>query len=659
MFTKKFLLAILCVSLVLSFTSNAVNMGMSANSILGINSFDADAQNAFGFQIPGLQQLSTSSSSSGFAPEFATSIEDMTDTSKLYVLEGYIYKYAEVTIPVEPVNELDVYGYMAKTRLVLNGTTAIATNATTTNYIPVKKNDVVLVNGWQGIKGTTIFVCFYDANKNFLKAKGIGVRDTGYELSSTNKWIKVHIGLDGFEMNMTASSLQFTTASDIAALDKVAYVRISAGTFNGDEEIYVNKHLQTGTTTEYQWVNTGTTYAPNANAERIDAMEGKITEHTEALKHIQSVLDSLNATLPQTRDEALNLIKGWNKPIYDRSDVVLFEGNAVNISDKQTVDSIYAAYDALMARFPRHITKTLLGYDASGEYPIYRYDFEAPKAHEYADGYNPDTEKPTAILISGIHYEWASIWSLYYALEEILTNPEFRDVAGNTHLIVVPACNPYCLPAENYAETNGRKNANGVEIHRNFTVDHEVISTSSNNYGGAAPLSEVESQYIDLIMKTNPNAAFFLSCHNFTGGGKDYGTSFIWASTATSYLYNLSDRFALKMSYAWEDKYGDTFRKNIDANKTSSQPDGDYTVGLIGMSMTPGTEAKHAMLYGIHGTTLEVSSQMVALNTASNSAETINRGAEVYANYIKTAFENYDHTDKEEYAPVLGSNLAK
>ena len=65
------------------------------------------------------------------------------------------------------------------------------------------------------------------------------------------------------------------------------------------------------------------------------------------------------------------------------------------------------------------------------------------------------------------------------------------------------------------------------------------------------------------------------------------------------------------------------------------------------------------MLYGIHGLTLEVGANMAVMGYPTNSAATVTRGAEVYANFIKTAFEDYDPDDRKEYAPVLGINLTK
>ena len=119
------------------------------------------------------------------------------------------------------------------------------------------------------------------------------------------------------------------------------------------------------------------------------------------------------------------------------------------------------------------------------------------------------------------------------------------------------------------------------------------------------------------------------------------------------------------MSEAWEDTYGDAWRNQIDAivaarkqyNKDNEdtegfepltyQPEGDYTVGMAGKSTTPGTEAKHCMLYGIQGMTFEVAGNMMALDSDNADSITITRGAEVYANLIATLLAAHDPADKK------------
>ena len=292
---------------------------------------------------------------------------------------------------------------------------------------------------------------------------------------------------------------------------------------------------------------------------------------------------------------------------------------------------------------------------------MYRYDFREPDPH-YESGKVWSETKAKAIIVTGIHFEWAGIYAMYNALEEIADNPELRNFRRNTHLIVVPCANPYATIANNYQSglstpnSYGVRNANGVEIHRNFEVDWVLTEAGSTHYGGAEPLSEVETQYIDNIMKNNTDAALFLSCHN-CGVDTFWGTGFIWASTATKYMTNMGFRLVDKLSDAWMDKYGDTLSAGIAEYKTDLLEDGDTRLGWAGLSSSPGTEAKQATKYGIQGTNVEICDPFQIHGTKANpeksmSSFTMSRGAEVYVNFLLTAFGVYDPKDKKEYAPT-------
>lgn len=581
---------------------------------------------------------------------FVSSTEEMTDTNQLYVCDGWLWGYTVAEIPVEPVNVLDEVGQVVG-RLSSSGNfDANATYIRTTGFIPCDDDDVLTIVGWHGYSGNQNYIIAYDAAQNVVAIKYM----TGGGESL------LYIPTAGNAMTITSFDAVTNTivtaplAQAMGGVTGIAYVRISAGELVGDDyAIYVNKDSQTGTSTVADWYALEA-FVPTDRDADIDTLMADRDDHEVRI----AKLERTGGDAPETVQEAIERIRCWDAPIHDAAPAVLIDGEKEAITGKCSVDAVNAAYEALRARYPRYITRTLLGNASDGVTPIYRYDFCAPKPHENNGGINPSIERPKVILVSGIHYEWVGIWSLYYAMEEIMSNPDFGDIRRNAHLIVLPLTNPYCLLAGNYEKTNGRKNANGVEIHRNFAVEHAVVDPASNYYGGEAPLSEVETRYIDGVLRENTDAALFVSCHNFNpGGGTAYGTSFIWPSSATNYLYNLGGRFLVKMSEAWEDKYGQSFRDNIDACKTALQPEGDYTVGIVGRSTTPGTEAKQCMLYGVQGTTLEVGGDMVALGSSAGDSVTVSRGAEVYANFIKTALACFDPKDKHLYAPVLACGL--
>ena len=107
-----------------------------------------------------------------------------------------------------------------------------------------------------------------------------------------------------------------------------------------------------------------------------------------------------------------------------------------------------------------------------------RFDFKEPDGLTDAD-YNTaklHETKPTIIFMSGIHTEWVGVWGLYYALEEITTNPYFDDIRRNAHFVVIPCANPFSLTKQTAVDgwRMSHVNANGVAIHNNFGVDHST-----------------------------------------------------------------------------------------------------------------------------------------------------------------------------------------
>jgi hypothetical protein len=433
---------------------------------------------------------------------------------------------------------------------------------------------------------------------------------------------------------------------------------VTTGLLEGDKEdviVTINEEITEGggteIVTEYAWANTGLSFIPADYEPRIIDLEEQVAKNTTAIAKLKQGITA-------TTD-----IEDWDAPIYDANIPVfqLSAEKAAMTNATNTPANIYAKYDALMAKHPRYITKTDLGLCSDGVNHVYRYDFREPEPH-YESGKVWSETKTKAILMTGVHFEWAGIYSLYYALEEIADNPELRNFRRNTHLIVVPVANPYATIANNYQSglstpnSYGVRNANGVEIHRNFEVDWILNEAGSTHYGGPEPLSEVETQYIDNILKNNTDAAVFLSCHN-CGVETVWGTGFIWSSTATKYMCNMGFRLVDKLSDAWMDKYGDILSAGIEEYKTDALADGDTRLGWAGLSTSPGTEAKQATKYGIQGTNVEICDPFQIHGTKespepSMSAFTMSRGAEAYVNFLLTAFGVYDPKDKQQYAPV-------
>jgi hypothetical protein len=582
-------------------------------------------------------------------------VKDSGDLMQTAVMGSGTYGWTNTTVTDtgydgEPILDEDgnpkqvTVGYNKGRRLSGDGSSKDMATVNHSGFIEVADDDVVTIRNMVGVAATSLYAIVYD--ENFTK---IG---SDKRINATNP-DGPPIALDGvWSLNADGSITTVDKLSKVFGATGIKYIRFSFGLAT-----LPSLHVKPTVELEAKWA--AIRDWPADRSEDISKLSEEVNKHDVRLHRLEQGM----AGKPQTQDAAIQLMRTWDKPINDTAPVVLIEGDTKPaVGSRTTLTAIYSAYDKLVTDYPLYVTKTPLGKDAGGTLDIHRYDICAPTPHENSDGDHPAITRPKIILISGIHTEWVGIWSLYHAIEEILTNPAFADIKRNVHLIVVPACNPYCLDEATRGNSSGRTNANGVEIHRNFTVGWADNPNPEGNehWGGVKELSEAESRYIDAIMAENPDAVAFVSCHNFDqGGGSDYGTTFMWASTATAYLHNLGGRFGVKMSDAWEAKYGDTWRANINANKTAKQPAGDYTVGMAGVSKTEGgTEARQGMLYGIQGMTFEVGGDMVALNTNGADAVCVTRGAEVYANLIKTLLADYDHHDKAEYAPIMPADLS-
>ncbi|MBE6714722.1 MAG: hypothetical protein E7575_05505 [Ruminococcaceae bacterium] len=591
-------------------------------------------------------------------PEFAQSTEWLNangDTSKMYVLpDGFIYAYmlTEKEVETEPSyknwltysinadgsdykgdNGEDGYrkGYRYSASSAVEKAQA---SHDCVGFIPAKAGDIVrIANVTRPTSSNdgSAYACAYFFDSSFAKTNGqVIFKDTATYENGVLSWT-------------------------VPSYNNIAYFKATLMGVSDETIITVNEEITEGggsggttTVTEYAWVSTGLAFVPADYEDRIIDLENEVSQNSA---DIASLKKGITTSTP---------IKTWDAPIYDANIPVFelaIEKSAIT-SDELTVDAVYAKYDALMARHPNYITKTDLGLCSDGVQHVYRYDFREPEPHRGTTGKKEWSETKTkAIIISGIHWEWGGIFALYNALEEIADNPALFDFKRNTHIIVLPVCNPYAVANQSV------RNANQVEIHRNFEVDfiypneEGYIEIGERSHGGTAPLSEVETQYIDNIMKNNTDAAFFLTCHSCQGD-EVYGTSFIWSSPATYHMCNMAYRLIDKLSNAWNDKYGDELADGIADYRTSNLPEWDRRLGMAYLSTTNGSEQKQATKYGIQGTNIEITDAFLTHGTKANpeaylSSFTMSRGAEVYVNFLLTAFGVYDHKDKEQYAPTV------
>lgn len=577
-------------------------------------------------------------------------------------------------------------GYKENTRLSGSGggtsTAGSGKEAMCTSgfIFPVKAGDILRIKGAFPVTGSSHYVVGYDSANARTGNDSILFN----LVDGTLVFVDEGNGYSG-KYTVDDDGTIVYTINTAKLGENVNAIRVCMG-MDENTIVTLNEEIKEGggTVIVEKWASTGHTLTSTDFSDAIARLITITDTHTAEIKALEKAIGGGSAD--ETEAEALEKIKTWDKPVYDTAEVTLLNDDRIKpalTNNDRTIEAIYAKYRALRDDPTRpenalYITESNLGLCTTSDLvpefegkDILRFDFREPDGLTEVD--DPDTPqvpeaahetKPKLIFLSGIHKEWAGVYALYYALEEIANNPEFEDIRRNAHIIVVPCANPFGLIAEYTATTNGwaapsdwgapsHVNANGIAPHNNFGVGYITNQNviGAYNHSGSSPYSELETQYIDKVMADNSDAIAFITCHNYNNGGT-YGCTAIWASSATYHMCNLVYRLVDKLSKAWVTKYGDTLKQSIDSHKHDMQPN-DYRLGRATMSTSAGTEQQNATKYGILATNLEISDKWVVFSDTQYSSEAMTHGAEVYANFIRTILRAYDHKDRKEYAPNL------
>lgn len=283
---------------------------------------------------------------------------------------------------------------------------------------------------------------------------------------------------------------------------------------------------------------------------------------------------------------------------------------------------IYTFYDELVSMYPNYVTKTVLGAETSGK-SLCRYDFK-PQNPIYDNTYKQKI--PKVFLTVGTHgSEKTSVWVMLQTMKLICenwsTNTALEKLRWGVHFIVIPLLNPYGW------EMNARKNANGVDLARNYPTGWVLGNDpTASTYGGTSPLSEIETQFANTILVENKEDLIYIcDFHNFfiTGG-------FIWNASATRFGVNLGNYFVSKLSRKWKKEH--TFLPQ-DENTFFGHADDASPNGSIG---------KHAVANGIQGSTFEISEEFGwETLIIRNSPIVIQFGVEAIVNWLNFTLKNF------------------
>jgi hypothetical protein len=181
-----------------------------------------------------------------------------------------------------------------------------------------------------------------------------------------------------------------------------------------------------------------------------------------------------------------------------------------------SLDDIYAKYDDLVEDYPDLWTKTQLGTDQSGTYPIYRYEYIPPlptMVNGYGEINYTSDQIPIVITDFGIHGNEKPIVHAGINFFTLLSSAKNNDIWGwlhdNIHFVVCPVVNPW-----GYVN-NVRVNSRHVDLNRNFRPFwiNGSSDSSSDQYRGESALSEAESTIVSNTLNEYSNALFYYSWH--------------------------------------------------------------------------------------------------------------------------------------------------
>ena len=294
---------------------------------------------------------------------------------------------------------------------------------------------------------------------------------------------------------------------------------------------------------------------------------------------------------------------------------------------------VHGMYDQLMADNPDYITRSQIGTSSDGTSPIYAYAFKRPEVPGGNDG-NPDPTQsrdlPLGVIFSATHgHESASVANIYrfakMLCEDWRDHPALDVIRWNCEVIIVPMVNAYGWDGRGNVNVWSRKNANEVDINRNFPRGWVRTTPGTATWSGEEPLSEPESQAIwGLLNEVKDRAVFGIDSHNFSSNENSKWRQ-IWEIYSHPMTMEVAKAIVQLMSRRWKERY--TW---IDV------PESYYGYVQVGAG---GTLAQGMAELGIPGSTLETNNLTFLDNSGVDySSRAMTLGLDTIVNHIRLAF---------------------
>lgn len=199
------------------------------------------------------------------------------------------------------------------------------------------------------------------------------------------------------------------------------------------------------------------------------------------------------------------------------------------ISATTTLTDYIAAWDALVTAAPGYITKTQLGLDQSGTYGVFQYDLNP----EQQSSINLKRNLPKVVMQVNLHgnEKLCAFAALAFARDLVLNwedSPLLEWLRWNARLVIIPTSNPWGFA------NNTRGNSRVVDINRNFSAGFgadPTATTPGETYGGAAAMSEAETNILAAWMTTHSDCLLHVDFHN------------MWNTSAPQLIWLAFNRF--------------------------------------------------------------------------------------------------------------------
>ena len=239
-------------------------------------------------------------------PLFANTIEECTDTSKMYVLpDGFIYAYVQKEtaggiaytnlVPTSTDTDGSVFngtGYKENVRLSSSGgISGTALNGSVaTGFMPYSSLGVVRMKGatWDMTSGL-LYIIAYNSSKTKLFACVANAAGSGTTYKGLSVVYDAASGVTTFDFSGGSGGAEWYDA-----FKNAAYIRLNAMGKGADLIVTVNQEIkEAGPTISSTWDNTGRAFVPADYEDRIVEATNKATANATAISGLQQQVNGI------------------------------------------------------------------------------------------------------------------------------------------------------------------------------------------------------------------------------------------------------------------------------------------------------------------------------------------------------------------------------